>query len=221
MARKTGQKRELTRQKVIDAALEVLKETPTGTLTMRQVADRCGVTAMAIYHHVEDKELLKKLAVDQIFLDVAGEMTTADKPWREAIIDMWITIRTKLLETPGAGMIFVSQAIVGPGTARTTEEMFRLLHNAGLRGDAVAEAADSMTILSIGSIANELTRPARVRDGLGRQIDTAEMPYMGKYLTHYSHRNAAQRYERALNWLLDGIFHKHGLSPGTEGGPAP
>ena len=77
-------------------------------------------------------------------------------------------------------MIFVRQAIIGPGTATATEQMFRHLKAGGLDGQAIAEATDAMTMLTIGSLANELTRPARIRERLGEQVPNEETPLFAK-----------------------------------------
>lgn len=118
---------------------------------------------MAISHHVNDKDKLATLAVDSIFFR-AAKATIHGPTWRKQVIKLWLGIRTDLLETPGAGMIFVRQAILGPGTALATERMFGLINDSNLPDHAMAEAMDAMTMLSIGSMANELTRPAKIRE---------------------------------------------------------
>ncbi|MCP4382442.1 MAG: TetR/AcrR family transcriptional regulator [Hyphomicrobiales bacterium] len=173
-------------------------------VTMRLIAKECGTTAMAIYHHVPDKTALVTLAVDSLFLKVA-ETPRRGRTWRTKLVRLWTDIRASLLETPGAGEIFIRAPVVGPGTAKTTDEMFGWLEEGGLRGPAVAEAADALTMLTIGSIANELTRPKQVRDGLGAQLPQSETPHIRTYLRHYSDRDGARRYLAAMNWLLDGI----------------
>jgi len=104
-------------------------------------------------------------------------------------------------------MIFIRQAIIGPGTAKTTEAMFALLKEGGLNGQAMVEAAEAMTMLSIGSVANELTRPAQIRQRLGEQVPPLDTPVMHEHLTEYAIRNGAERCLVALNWLLDGASH--------------
>lgn len=201
---KTRQRRDLTTEKIVEATLTVLKSRDPSALTMRRVAEVCGVSAMAIYHHVNDKDKLATLAVDSIFL-AAANAPIEGRNWKEQSINLWLNIRHGLLDTPGAGLIFVRQAILGPGTATATERMFEILEQSGLPGDAIAEATDAMTMLSIGSIANELTRPPRVREDLGKQLPDSETPLLLKNMQNYATRDGTERYRLAMTWLLDGV----------------
>jgi len=83
--------------------------------------------------------------------------------------------------------------------------MFSHLHAGGLRGDAVAEATDAITLLIMGSVVNELTRPPQVRDKLVDQLAAEDAPHLRRYITTYSHRDPEARFRTALNWLLDGV----------------
>lgn len=206
-SRKTAQRRDLTKEKIIEATLKVLKNPDPAALTMRRVADECGVSAMAIYHHVNDKDKLATLAVDSIFLR-AAKAPRRGTTWREQVINLWLGIRQDLLDTPGAGMIFVRQAILGPGTATATERMFECFHESNLSGDAIAEAMDAMTMLSIGSLANELTRPPKVREKLGEQVPDEQTPLLRKNMDTYATRDGTERYKMAMEWLLDGVVHQ-------------
>lgn len=201
--RKTLQRRDLTVEKIVEAALSVLKSNDPSALTMRRVADKCGVSAMAIYHHVNDKNQLANLAVDSLFL-AATRTPRNGSDWRERYIDLWDTIRRSLLETPGAGMIFVRQPVIGPGTALATEQMFQHLKDGGLSGQAIAETNDAMTMLLIGSIANDLTRPPKVREELGKQLPPEQTPLLHKNMQSYATRDGAERYRLAIDRMLTG-----------------
>ena len=202
--KKTSQRRDLTVEKIVEASLIVLKSSDPSALTMRRVAEECGVSAMAIYHHVDDKNQLATLAVDSLFL-AAAQAPRKGNDWRERCVDLWEEIRTRLLETPGAGMIFVRQAIIGPGTTSVTEQMFQYLEEGGLGGQAITEASDAMTMLSIGSIANDLTRPAQIREELGKQLAPQDTPILHKNMQSYATRDGRERYRLAIGWILDGV----------------
>ena len=202
--RKPKKRRDLTIEKIVEATLVVLKSKDPSALTMRRVAEECGVSAMAIYHHVDDKDELATLAVDSIFL-AAADAPVLGRDWKEQSINLWLNIRQGMLNIPGAGLIFVRKAILGPGTATATERMFEILEQGDLSGNAIAEATDAMTMLTIGSIANELTRPPRVREELGKQVPDSETPLLLKNMRRYATRDGTERYRLAMQWLLDGV----------------
>jgi AcrR family transcriptional regulator len=53
------------KQRIIDAAIEVLKENPIEATTVRKIAAKAGLTTGAIYHHYKNK--------DELLLDVIKE----------------------------------------------------------------------------------------------------------------------------------------------------
>ena len=197
-------KRELSLDKIAEAALHLLRDKGEDALTMRSVAEACGVTAMAIYHHVSDKETLATIVIDRLFQQAAAS-PSSDSDWRSALTRLWIDIRQRLLDVPGAGTIFVRRAVIGPGTARLSEEMFRLLSQGGIEGTAAAEAADAMTMLCIGSIANELSRPPKIRERLVEQAPTEDLPHLMAHIEAYAVRDSEARYRVALSWLIEGV----------------
>ena len=95
--KKKPKKRELSQEKIVAAALEILAREDEAALTMRRIATLCDVSAMALYHHVDDKEQLAELAVDSIFLKAAETSRNRQGPWRECIYALYHDIREGLV----------------------------------------------------------------------------------------------------------------------------
>ena len=57
-----GKKKNIKKQKIIDAAIEVIKEKSVEEATVREIAAKAGVTTGSIYHHYKNK--------DELFYDV-------------------------------------------------------------------------------------------------------------------------------------------------------
>ena len=169
---------------------------------MRRIAEACDTTAVALYHHVPDNSVLISLAVDALYFKVASEPRPGGQQKRAGVEHVGRHPRQAACRA-GAGEVFVRQPVVVPGTALATEEMFRLLDEGGLSPQNVAQVSDSLTILSLGSIANELTRRKNIRDHLPGQLPDQSTPHLDKYIGTYSSRNADERYVIALNRILD------------------
>ncbi len=211
MVERSAKRRDLTLDKVVEAALAILRTEDEAALTMRRVARDLGVTPMALYHHLPDKDALLNAAVDQVFLDAARAAAPQEMDWRDELSWFMSEVRDPLVASPGIGQVFVRQPVLGPGTALTTERMFRLLRAGGVTGDALAEAVDSITLLTIGSIANEISRPAEVRLQLPGFLEAPEV--LPDHIDTYARRDGRARYLQALTWLMDGIETKAGISP--------
>jgi AcrR family transcriptional regulator len=72
----------LTRAAIVDAALEMLRTTELDDLSLRKLAAGLGVTAPALYAHVEDKEDLLRAVAERGFEDLLArfEQVTETEP---------------------------------------------------------------------------------------------------------------------------------------------
>ena len=57
-APRRGRPPRVTREQIVLAATAVLREEPDGQLTMARVAERVGVSPMALYRHFKDRDEL-------------------------------------------------------------------------------------------------------------------------------------------------------------------
>lgn len=196
-------RRDLSVDEIVDRAIELLGDGGEKALSMRRVADACGVTPMAIYHHVANKEELLTLAVDRV---IAGTLDAddPDAPWRTRLVEFGCRFRRALVGQPGIGAVFVSRPILGPNVVRTTELLFDALARGGITGQSAAEAADAWVLVTMGSIANDLSRPPDVRQRLLGHLPVTDTPRLVEQIDVYAHRDGEARYRRALEWLLDG-----------------
>lgn len=79
-----GARRRLSREAVLDAALELVDAEGLDALSIRRLARGLGVTPMALYWHFRDKEELVDGVVDRILGEV--DLTDAPSaPWQERI----------------------------------------------------------------------------------------------------------------------------------------
>lgn len=199
----TRRRRDLSIDEIVDRAIELLGDGGEKAVSMRRVADACGVTPMAIYHHVGNKEELLTVAVDRaIAATLADDDPSA--PWRTRLVEFGCRFRRALIERPGVGAVFVSRPILGPNIALTTELLFDALAQGGITGEAAAEAADAWVLVTMGSIANDLSRPPDVRERLLGHAPATDTPRMIEEIDAYAHRDGEARYRQALEWLLDG-----------------
>lgn len=69
----------IRKQRIIDAAIEVLKENPIEETTVRKIAAKAGLTTGAIYHHYKNK--------DELFFDVIKQSLQFTHRLAEAVKD--------------------------------------------------------------------------------------------------------------------------------------
>ena len=73
----------LTRERVLQAAVELADERGLDELTMRKLGQRLGVEAMSLYNHVANKDDVLAGMVQLVLEEV--ENPPPDLPWKEAI----------------------------------------------------------------------------------------------------------------------------------------
>jgi TetR/AcrR family tetracycline transcriptional repressor len=77
----------LSRDRIIDVALELSEREGIESLSMRRIAAELGTGAMSLYNHVPDKAALLKGLADRVLAEV--EMPER-APWRE-VAEAWAT----------------------------------------------------------------------------------------------------------------------------------
>ena len=85
--RRLRERRPLTRDAIVDAALTLLDRDGLAGLSMRKLADELGVGAASLYWHVGDKEELLGLLLDRI----VGETQLVEPDpgnWQEQVKEM-------------------------------------------------------------------------------------------------------------------------------------
>src|SRR5579875_3322686 len=83
MAR-TAAKAELSRATIVDRALEVADSEGLDAVTIRRLAQDLGVTPMALYWHVRNKDELLDAMGDRLYASLSYD-TGADAPWDEQL----------------------------------------------------------------------------------------------------------------------------------------
>ena len=137
-----GARRTLTRDGVVAGAVALADEIGVTTLTLRRLARHLGVSPMAIYHHVADKEQILDGMVDVVFAEmVLPEVTHG---WRDAMDRRAREVRRVLRHHPWAVGLLDSRSHPGPETLRHHDWVIGRLREDGF---TVPQAAHAFALL--------------------------------------------------------------------------
>src|SRR5688572_31459655 len=110
--KRTSQRKPLSRERVLRAALKLADDEGLDALSMRNLAQTLKVEAMSLYNHVSNKENildgLVELVVGEIVLPAPGG------DWRAAMRERAHSAHAVLMQHPWATMLFVSRLNIGP-----------------------------------------------------------------------------------------------------------
>ncbi len=145
---------QLTRERIVRAAVEVLDAEGVEGLTMRRLAHGLGVTSTALYWHVTTKDDVLDLAVDAVFGDVP--IPPAGDDWRagvRALIGSW---RLAMLAHPWAPAL-IGRPLFGPNVLARTEYLQAALVRGGFAGQELAVITRLLANYVIGAALTEAT----------------------------------------------------------------
>ena len=126
-----GERRPLTRDAIVDAALTLLDREGLAGLSMRKLAQELGAGAASLYWHVGDKEELLSLLLDRIVGE--GEPPEPDPAnWQEQVKEMARESRRLLQSHRDAAQISMGRIPAGPHSMPVLERYLAVLAAAGL-----------------------------------------------------------------------------------------
>jgi AcrR family transcriptional regulator len=129
---------QLSRERVLQAALEAADEGGLGGLTIRSVAKRLGASPMAVYHYVATKEEILDGLVDLVFAEI--DPPSPGKPWRPEISHRMGSAREALRRHPWAITLMESRTTPGPASLSRHEATLATLRQGGFTVAAAAHA---------------------------------------------------------------------------------
>ncbi len=157
------------REEILDAALALADERGLAAVSMRAVADRVGVTPMALYPHVGSKAALLDGMVGRLLSRMpSGEEEPGDeKPGveesaraggsgpEEGLLRFAMGARDLVRAHPWAAGLLFSRPAVTPDGVRAVDRIYAALLAAGVPEDQVPRLERLVSTFVIGFVASE------------------------------------------------------------------
>jgi AcrR family transcriptional regulator len=118
----------LTRERVLQAALELADEGGVEALSMRKLADELGVKAMSLYNHVANKDDVLDGIVDATYAEIAAPSPDAD--WQAQVRQIAISAHEVFLRHHWAASLQMGVK-PGPGRLRYGDRLLGCFRDAG------------------------------------------------------------------------------------------
>lgn len=125
------------RRLILDQALALVDERGLAAMSMRAVAERVGLTSMALYPYVGGKDALLDGLVDLLHLELGAACGDAGNiPWQQRLRALGRAVRGLARAHPGAFPLLLNREAAGASASWLTAALRGVLHDAG------ADAAD-------------------------------------------------------------------------------
>lgn len=128
--RSSAKRGDLSRDKLIAAAIELIDEGGADALTMRALADSVGVTPMALYNHFSSKRDLLAAVAEHIV--GAARFDGQHGEWRQQIRHCFEVLRDLCLQHPGLPGLLEQDGVAPRAAFAPMEVTLRALHSQGM-----------------------------------------------------------------------------------------
>lgn len=180
------------RQAILDAALALADEKGLSAVSMRAVAERAGLTAMAIYPYVGTKIELLDAMMGRL---LATMPDAAGQDWPERLRGLAHGARTLVRAHPWAATLLFARPAVTPDAIRSVETVYTALLEAGVPQSEVPRLERMLSTVILGYAASE----AGGRFGHDER-DTRERRALLSGLPLPSHRKLLRWLEHPVDW---------------------
>lgn len=203
----------MSRERVLNGALEVADAEGVGALTMRLLADHLGVKPMALYHHVANKGEIVDGIVDLVFSEI--ELPSTSGAWRSEMERRACSGRQVLRRHPWAIALLQSRTHPGPATLRHHDAVIGTLRGAGFSVLMTAHAFALLDSYIYGFALSEASLPingpetvAEVAESMMLQYLATEYPHLSEFSTEHILRpdyDFGAEFRYGLELILDGL----------------
>lgn len=197
----------LSREAILDGALDVLEREGLDALSMRRLAQGLGVGTMTLYGYFRDKRELLDALVDLIA--ERAPLPTLRGTWRERLDQLMTHLHRSLAAYPALAQLRVAEPIATPGAFRFTEAGLALLRGAGFDAAAAAQHFRTLFLYLFGvavfAPAAEPEQRRRVASALAL-LPPDEYPTLtGQVVDMLDSLDGEPQFRHGLGLILDGI----------------
>lgn len=186
-----GRQQTARRQQILGAALAIADEQGLDAVTMRAVAARIGVTAMALYPHVRSKDDL----LDGLVGRLLAELSRPDpaEPWRDRLRALGRSARDLAHRHPAVVPLLFARPAVTPEAVLVVDAIYLALLDAGVPDAEVARVERLVSTFVLGYAISETSGRFAAGDPRERRalLEGTELP---------AHRKLADQLETATSW---------------------
>ena len=221
--RATTPRAPLTRERVLQAAVELADRGGIDELSMRKLGQELGVEGMALYRHVRNKDEILDGIVDVVVGEVVSPAPASN--WMTSIRQLSLAARDVMRRHPWAPALIVSRPDVGPATLGHIDAVLRFLEAGGFPIDMAHHALHVLGSRVFGFTQDPFNDTADVRPDPETQVMIARTlaatwPNVGKLAMAASHDGPLGgcdddfEFGFGLDLILDGLErHSSGWRP--------
>lgn len=217
------QSRQLSRERVLQAAVGIADAHGLAALTMRSLATELGAKPMSLYYYIHNKDELLDALVDGVFAEIDLPQVGGD--WRTEVRRRSLSARAVLARHPWALALVETRTSPGPATLRHHDAMLGVLRAGGFSLPMTAHAYAIVDAYVYGFVLQEASLPFdggdsahEVADEIMVSFAAGEYPHMVEFATQHVQQpgyDFGGQFEFGLDLILDALARLVGTAGDT------
>jgi AcrR family transcriptional regulator len=198
----------LSRERILEAGLEVLDREGLAAFSMRRLAEELGIGTMTLYGYFPSKDLLLDAIVDASATKLVSAATATSGPWKQRLRELMLSVRQALGEHPAIAELRRTRPLLSPGALEVPEAAMSILIEAGFTKADAARTYRALYLFALGFAA--YGPRGRSEDTATFEVQSALSAETHPVLVDTARESAAAMadetvFELGLDYLLDGM----------------
>jgi TetR/AcrR family transcriptional regulator, tetracycline repressor protein len=184
-----GAHRPLSREAILDVALQLVDQAGLDALSMRRLGARLGVEGMALYRHVANKAALLDGLVERLYL-LLDAQADESADWTTILVEVASAYRRLAIAHPKAFPLLTTRPPATTAALVRAEPVFAALARAGFGpAERIVAAQTFFTFLNgyllaeVGVVPGHGDEPEPDSLGAYRAVDASLAPYVREFGT--------------------------------------
>jgi len=199
----------LSRKRIVTAAIALLDEEGVDRLTMRRLAQRLDTGSTTLYWHVDTKNDVLDLVLDELFAEVDLPEPSTAQNWTTTIVALLNGWRAAMLRHPWSATL-LGRPMLGPNVLARTEFLHATLAGAGFTPPHLTAAAYALANYVTGAALSQTAWQNHTGGEIYEPANHLLQERSDSYpvlatLGFMADNDWDGNFERGLRYLLDGI----------------
>jgi AcrR family transcriptional regulator len=208
----TEARRPLSRNRILQAALELVDEGGLDSLSMRKLGQALGFEAMSLYNHVANKDDLIDGILDLVLAE--SEPPAPSHDWEAAIRESALSVHAALRRHPWAPALLMAPGRIRPARLRYMDSLLGRLREGGFSAEMTYHAYHVLDGHIFGFSLWEAAHTfsdedaSRMAASFDRLIPADEYPYLREHgEQHFAEgpHHDVSAFEFGLDLILEGL----------------
>ena len=192
-------RKHVTEERIVEAALALIREEPTGTFTLAKLAKRLRISAPTIYSHVPNKQYIIERVRSRVVAEI--DCSAFERlPWDRALADWARSYAEAFVQHPETIPLLTTHPVQAPELVRQYEVIAGALRDAGWPPGEIVAVFTVVESFVMGSVL-DLVAPVQ----MVQPADGEEYPVLRSLIGEADTLRARHTFELGIEAMIEGL----------------